>query len=139
MVLDWVGGGECQVPAAECLPPQKETQYPVYRRLERLQVKKILLPLVLEPQAAQTVVSHYTDCSPGCHVQLVTTKSQSVLVDMVTGLHNKLQITFSLHSVYTIATTHSGKERALQVLPTYRYVITDYMKYCGNSSLLKIE
>jgi hypothetical protein len=41
--------------------PSKEIQYPLYRRLDRLQVKKILLPLVLESQAAQTVVSHYTD------------------------------------------------------------------------------
>jgi len=93
--------------------PGKETQYPLYRRLGRLQVQKILLPLVLEPQAAHIMVSHYTDC----HMQLVTTKSQSVLVDMVTTLHNKLQkITSSLHSAYTIATLHSRKEQALQVL-----------------------
>jgi len=138
VLLDWVGGGERQVPAAECLPPRKETQYPLYRRLGRLQVKKILLSLVLEPQAAQTVVSHYTDYvlpAAKCNWLL----SQSVLLDMVTRLHDKFQITSSLHSVYTTATSHSGKEQASQVLPTYRCVITDYMKCFGNSSLLKIE
>jgi len=41
-------------------PPGKKTHYPLYRRLDGLQVKKILFPLVLESQAAQTVVSHYT-------------------------------------------------------------------------------
>jgi len=140
MVLDWVGGGECQAPAAEChaCPPgketqhtlctkrpsthcaqrdpaqivhketlhtlctkrpsthcaqrdpahivhkdtqhtlctkrpsthcaqrdpahivHKETQHTLCMKLDRFQVKKILLPLVLEPQTAQTMVSHYT-------------------------------------------------------------------------------
>jgi len=58
---------------------------------------------------------------------------------MVTRLHNKLQIMSSLHPAYTIATSHSEKEQALQVLPTYRYIITDYMKCFGSSALLKIE
>jgi len=62
MVLEWVEGGEYQAPAAEChaCPPGKETQHTLCMKLDRLQVKKILLPLVLEPQTAQTMVSHYT-------------------------------------------------------------------------------
>lgn len=47
------------------LPPVK-SQYPFYRRAGGIQVmaecvKKISLPLELEPQMAQPVVIHYTD------------------------------------------------------------------------------
>jgi len=65
--------------------------------------------------------------------------SHSVPVDMVTRLHDKFQITSSLHSVYTTATSHSGKEQASQVLPTYRYVITDYMKCFTSAAHVQVR